>query len=151
MKINLTKKEYRALLDLVSIAEWVMNSHRTDKDPRSPEHDQIEQKILSHARDFGFENLVTYNKKYDRYDHTREYEDSENFFPFIEEFEEDSFWDKLCTYLAKRDLLLKLGVEKITAMDPFDRISMEDEIAVRYSEEFEKNGLKNLVLPNLSA
>ena len=29
MKINYTKKEYRLLLDMVEMAEWVLNSHRT--------------------------------------------------------------------------------------------------------------------------
>jgi hypothetical protein len=146
MKIHLTKKEYRALLDLISIAEWVMNSNKIGDDPRSEPHEQAEKKILSYAKDFGFENLIVYEKKYDKYYQTREYEDAETFMPFIEEFEEESFWYKLCSRLAQRDLLQEIGIEKFKGMDPIERITKEDEIAEKYDEEFEKNGLKNLII-----
>lgn len=148
MKIHLTKKEYRSLLDLISIAEWIMNSHKMGDDPRSEPHEQIEQKILSYAKDFGFENLIMYDQKHDNFSQTREYEDAETFMPFIEEFEEESFWDNLCNRLAKRDLLQKVGIEKVKGMDPIERITREDEIAEKYNDEFIENGLKNLILSN---
>ncbi|MDT8317195.1 MAG: hypothetical protein RQ824_04280 [bacterium] len=148
MKIHFTKKEYRSLLDLITIAEWIMNSHKMGDDPSSEPHEQIEQKILSYAKDFGFENLIAHDKNNDKYSQTREYEDAETFMSFVEEFEEESFWDKLCTRLAQRDLLQELGVEKIKAMDLFERLTKEDEIAVKYNEEFIRNGLKNLIVYN---
>lgn len=148
MKIHFTKKEYRSLLDLISIAEWVMNSHKMGDEPRSEPYEQIEQKILSFAKDFGFENLISYDKNLDKYYQTREYEDAESFMPFIDEFEEESFWDKLCTRLAQRDLLQKLGLETIKEMDIIERLTKEDEIAVEYDKEFIENGLRNLTLSN---
>jgi hypothetical protein len=62
---------------------------------------------LSYAKDFGFENLISYDENLAKYYQTRAYEDAESFMPFIDEFEEESFWDKLCTRLAQRELLQK--------------------------------------------
>lgn len=33
MKIDLTRKEYRDLLDILAIANWVLNAHKVDRDP----------------------------------------------------------------------------------------------------------------------
>ena len=62
MKINITKKEYRLLLDILSIADWVMNAYQTEDDPRTKPYEDLEQKFLSYAKDFGFENLIVYDQ-----------------------------------------------------------------------------------------
>ncbi len=40
---------------------------------------------------------------------------------FIDEFEEDSFWEKLGSNLAKRDLISEIGFQQFENMEPFDR------------------------------
>ena len=112
MKVHFTKKEYRLLLDIFSIAEWVMNSHKVGDNPKSEPYKKLEQKVFSYAKDFGFENLVMYDKVLNQYFPTRKYEDLETDRPFIEEFEEEVFWDELCNRLAQRDLLQKKGIQK---------------------------------------
>lgn len=146
MKIHFSKQEYRLLLDFVAIAEWVMNSHRDEEDPRSQPYDVFEQKILSYAKDFGFENLVTYDRKDEKYYPTLEYEESEPARSFVDEFEDEVFWDTLCNRLAQRDLIRKKGIEQTMEMNPIERLTEEDEIADSYIEEFMENGLDNLVL-----
>ena len=47
MKIELTEQQYRYLLDLVYIGNWVMNSTR--EDDRIKEYDQVESLIFSHC------------------------------------------------------------------------------------------------------
>ena len=47
MKIELTEQQYRYLLDLVYIGNWVLNSTR-DKD-RIKEYDQVEALVFSHC------------------------------------------------------------------------------------------------------
>ena len=146
MKIHLTKTEYRLLFDLVQIAEWVMNSHKVGDNPKFEPYEKIEQKILSYAKNFGFENLVMYDKRHNKYFPTREYEDSETDRPFIEEFEEEVFWEELCSRLAQRDLLQKKGIQKVKEMDPLERLTEEEEIAEEYNNEFIENGIKNLII-----
>ena len=63
MKINITKKEYRLLLDVFSISDWVMNSHKVGDTPKSEPYKKLEQKFMSYAKEFGYENLLRYEKK----------------------------------------------------------------------------------------
>ena len=58
MKINITKKEYRLLLDVFSIATWVMNSHKYESDPKSVPYENLEQKFMAFAKEFGFESAM---------------------------------------------------------------------------------------------
>lgn len=146
MKIHFTKKEYRLLLDIVSIADWVMNSHTTGNNPKSEPYEELEQKIFSYAKDAGLENLVMYNKQYDKYFPTREYEDEETDRPFIDEYEEEVFWEELCGRLAQRDLLQEKGIQEIKEMDPIEVLTEEDKIAEKYDKEFIENGIKNLII-----
>ena len=48
MEIKLTEKQFRRLLDLVYIGNWVINSTR--ENDRIQEYDQVESLIFSHCR-----------------------------------------------------------------------------------------------------
>ena len=56
MKIELTEQQYRYLLDLVYIGNWVLNSTR-DND-RIKEYDEVESLIFSHCVTHGMVPLV---------------------------------------------------------------------------------------------
>ena len=56
MKIELTERQYRYLLDLVYIGNWVLNSTR--EDDRIKEYDQVESLIFSHCLHHGMGKLV---------------------------------------------------------------------------------------------
>lgn len=47
MKIELTERQYRYLLDLVYIGNWVLNSTR--EDDRIKEYDQVESRFFPTA------------------------------------------------------------------------------------------------------
>ncbi len=123
-----------------------MNSHKIGDNPKSGPYKKIEQKIFSFAKDFGFENLVMYDDRLKMYFPTLEYENSESDRPFIDEFEEEVFWEELCNRLAQRDLLKNKGIQKLKEMDPLERLTKEDEIAEKYDKEFLENGLKNITI-----
>ena len=146
MKINITKKQYRLLLDILSIAEWVMDAYKVEEDPKSKPYKEVEQLFLSRAKEFGFDNLVEYDREDDKYYPTREYEDLETDRVFIDEFEDDVFWEELCNRLAKRDLMRTHGVEKVARMEILERLTTQDKIIEKYQNEFYENGLENLIL-----
>jgi hypothetical protein len=149
MKIDFTKEEYRYLLDMVEIAEWVLNSHRTNPSDEIRGYSEINQKILSYAKDMGFENLITYDKDLGGYFATAEYEESEHM-SYIEEFEDDVFWEALPHRLAVRDLVEQVGEKVYTEMEFEDRMSKLVELEKFYCEELEDNGIDNLRFENLS-
>ena len=149
MKINFTKNEYRLLLDMVEMAEWVLNSHRTDPSDEVKEYSEVYQKILSHAKEMGFENLITYDENLDGYYATAEYEESEHM-RYIEEFEDDVFWEALPHRLAVRDLVEQFGEKGYREMEFEERVSKILDLEEIYNKELEENGIDNLRFDNLS-
>jgi hypothetical protein len=149
MKIKISKNEYRLMLDVFAIAEWVMNSFKVDKDSEAKPYNKLEQKIMSYAEDFGCGNLVSYDSKLEEFFPTREFEERGAYSKFIEQFEDDVFWEELGQRLALRDLINDQGLETVRNMDPVSRLKAQDEIADRYHQEFYDNGIENLFLtPN---
>jgi len=72
MKIHFSKKEYRQLLDLVFLGDWMASGHLEDTE--SP-YEELRNKIYSHAKDFGFDDLIVYDKTEDAYFETALFED----------------------------------------------------------------------------
>ena len=56
MKIELTEKQFRRLLDLVYIGNWVLNSSRGDV--RIREYDEVESTVFSNCINHGMVPLV---------------------------------------------------------------------------------------------
>jgi len=147
MKIDLSEKEYITLLDILYIAEWVLTAHKVDRDHRVEKYETIVQKFYSLAKEMGHENLVEYDDKLAKYFPTREYEDSSKSMMFIEEYQDDTFWDELINRLAYRDMVNQAGgIEKLKQLTMKEHFELESPLEQRYYEEFEKNGLDNLII-----
>ena len=56
MELNMTEKQFRRLLDLVYIGNWVLNSTRGDD--RIKEYDQVESLVFAHCLDHGMAPLI---------------------------------------------------------------------------------------------
>ena len=144
MKINFTNREFAALFDMVSIAEWVLNAHLTDES--DDDYAAVEQKILSHAKDFGLEDYVQSDHSHGRLYPTRDYEESEQFMGAIERYNERTFWDALVTRLAERDMIQRFGEGEFGALPVEERMSLLSAREADYAREFEVNGLAALRL-----
>ncbi|WP_432357047.1 hypothetical protein [Sporosarcina sp. UB5] len=139
MKINFTKKQFKTLLDLAYLGEWMANSTRSDDD-RFVDYEELFQYICSFAKDMGYEDLVPYDRELNAYFPTQEYETQLH--PIIDNNDDYVFWEKLTANLAKRDLDRE-GAMYNTLDDRFRRLC---EIEEQYEREFEENGLANLII-----
>jgi hypothetical protein len=147
MKIDLTRKEYRDLLDILYVAHWVFNAHKVQKDARIERFNQLEQKIFTLSKQMRFENLVEYDTDLDAYFPTREYEDTSAARTFIDEYDNDTFWDELTNRLAERDLLKQMGgSEKMVNLHKEKMLEKLFQLEEYYGDEFTRNGLENLQL-----
>lgn len=72
MKINFTKKEYRQLLDLVFLGDWVVSSF--DMDGAKSPYVDIQQKIYSYAKELGCEELIEHVRAGNQYFETAQFE-----------------------------------------------------------------------------
>lgn len=144
MQIELSKAEYRTLLGVLEIANWVLFAHCSDTPSDRKEYHDFEQKILGHAESFGFGNLIEYDRRVKEYFPTAEHDENSPVRPFIDEFEDRTFWDELVDRLATRDMVRTLGEKKVQAMDARERFMTHQDYGARYSEEFQEHGLERL-------
>ena len=131
MKLELTTKQFRRLLDMAYIGNWILNSTRGDD--RFRDYDEVESLLFAKARAEGMPTLAE--------DWQGEVVPSRAFaeggiHEAIMEYENNVFFDILAEDLARRD------------MDdaPIDE-SNYDELASRidaYIAEFEEHGTDNM-------
>ena len=131
MDLELSRKQFRRLLDMVYIGNWILNSTRGED--RIPDYDEVESLLFAKAREEGMGILAE--------DYQGEVIPSRAFaeggiHEAIMDSEDNVFFDILAEDLARRD------------MDdvPIDD-SNYDELASRieaYISEFERNGTDNI-------
>lgn len=131
MELNLSKKQYRRLLDLVYIGNWVLNSTR--EEDRIGDYDEVETLLFSQAAAAGmaplaevYEGEVVPSKAFAE----------GGIHEAIMDYEDNIFFDILAEDLARRD------------MDdaPIDESNYE-ELATRidaYISEFELHGTDHI-------
>ena len=133
MEINLTTKEFRHLLDLVYIGNWVLNSTRGDD--RFVPYDDLESKLFGLCRGQGMKVLV---EKWNGIDVPSKAYCDGGIHEAIAFYEDNVFYEILAEELSRRDM-------------EYPEINEEnyDEIVVRmnqYMREFQASGLDHLVL-----
>lgn len=99
MQIDLSKKEFRRLLDMVYIGNWILNSTRGDD--RFADYDDLESKLFALCREQGMDTLV------ERYEGTdvpsRAFSDG-GIHEAIMDYEDTVFYEILAEELARRDM-----------------------------------------------
>ncbi len=143
MKINFTKKEYRSLLDMLDISDWIMTAFETEPSKAVKKYDAVHQKILSFSKEMDCEDIIKQDKTLGGYYPTYAYEESEHR-QYIENYDEDTFWETLFRRLAMRDLVAQIGKKEYEALDPEERFLKLGKLECFYEAEFEKNGVENL-------
>ena len=99
MTVDLTSAEFRQLLDMVYIGNWVLNSARGDD--RITEYDRIESKIFGLCSGTPLSALV--EKRLGISFPSRAFEDG-GIHEAIEQYEDTIFYELLAEELALRDL-----------------------------------------------
>ena len=140
MQLELSKKEFRRLLDMVYIGNWILNSTRGED--RFRDYDQVESLLFEKARQEGMPILAeTYRGEAEVYEGeivpSRAFAEG-GIHEAIMEYENNVFFDILAEDLARRDM----------NDAPIDETNCE-ELAQRietYINEFEENGTDNILV-----
>ena len=131
MKIELTERQYRYLLDLVYIGNWVLNSTR--EDDRIQEYDQVESLIFSHCIRHRMSKLVELYQG--DLIPSRAFADG-GIHEAIENYEDVVFYEILAEELALRDLDAERATE-----ENYDEVMDRME---QYMGEFEAHGTDHI-------
>ena len=138
MEISLSKKEFRRLLDLVYIGNWILNSTRGND--RFEDYDQVESKLFGLCRNSGMETLV---EKWNGEDVPSRAFAEGGIHEAIMDYEDTVFFEILAEELARRDM----DYQPVSRENYDELVSRMDQ----YIAEFEANGTDNLVLSSEEA
>ena len=131
MELNLTEKQFRRLLDLVYIGNWVLNSTRGDD--RIRQYDEVESQVFAHCLDHGMAKLVElYNGELIP---SRAFAEG-GIHEAIMAYEDVSFFEILAEEMALRDL----DAERATPENYEDVLERME----RYMGEFEAHGTDHI-------
>ena len=144
MKLELSRRDYRSLLTVLEIADWVLHAYRTEEPQETAPLRVLEQKVLALAEEFGCGELVEYDAIEQRYWLTRDYDEVSDAVQLIEEFENDSFWDQLTDRLVERDLIRQIGEAAYQRLDPEQVAEQAEPYRRLYGEEFLSHGADRL-------
>jgi hypothetical protein len=154
MKVNITNKEYRTLLTMLEIAQWVNEAYNTETDGESGPYWEVQQRFLALAKDFGCGHLVEQHGPQGHHYPTDEFDESDPHLAILDQYSEDAFWETLEARLVRRDMVRLHGLERVQAMEPLERMKGEDPFREHYAREFEENGIERLeiveTLPGLA-
>ena len=147
MLMNISKEEYRLLVEMVQIADYVMHSHELEPSKETDDYRALRKKIFSNYKKMGLESLFTFSEKHSDYIETEESLADSRHMALLENFVENEFWAQLSQRLAMRDLFEEGGDEEaIKEMDSQILMEKLGEKSVKYDEEFDANGLERVVI-----
>ena len=133
MKIELTEMEFRRLLDMAYIGNWILNSTRGAD--RFSEYDNVESRLFSCCPTCGMSALADFSEGVAR--PSAAFEDG-GIHEAIADYEDSIFFEILAEELARRDMDFEpIGPDNLNELT-----SRIDE----YIEEFEQNGIDNISL-----
>ena len=133
VRIDFSDKEFRRLLDLVYIGNWVLNSIRGND--RFTDYDDVESKVFAHCANTKMRSLFEVVEG--EVLPSAAYEEG-GIHEAIMEYEDTVFFEILAEELSRRDM----DDEEI-------RQDNQEELTLRMNEymlEFEQNGVENLEL-----
>ena len=131
MELRLTEKQYRRLLDLVYIGNWVLNSARGED--RIREYDEVESRVFSHCLDHGMAKLVELYEG--ELIPSRAFAEG-GIHEAIMAYEDVTFFEILAEELALRDLGEPTRENYEAILDRMER----------YMGEFEENGTDHITV-----
>lgn len=148
MNVNMTSQEYRLLLDLLLMADWVIHGNRAEERPEAEPYRMLIQKFLSLAPECGLEELVEIDDAYNQYRPTEKLEQSTRAWQMLDDYDDLVFWEELIVRLAERDISNMPGKADIGEMAPEEYDRYAEPLEEKYAHEFFESGLDRLAIRN---
>ena len=147
MKFEFTEKEYRSLVDVLTLSGMILDAYGRGEDSSRKGYFELEQKIYSYFEDVGSRDLITRDPSTGQYVRKWSSDRSETIVKILDEYVDASFWEELIIRMAERDMLADLEFQgkdqsKLTLEE---RETLLREYGDRYDKEFRSNGLKSIM------
>jgi hypothetical protein len=141
MELTFSDEEYRRLMLLVFMGEWMMNSIQKTPDLA---FESLAFKVFAKTQGTALEPLVMYDEPTESWELTDDFDAEAH--AFIDQYDEITFWEELTGRLVERDLIDQHGERALRSMRPEQRSKAAAALAKAYTKVFEDEGLTHLHL-----
>jgi hypothetical protein len=154
MKLQLTPKEYRRILQMLYLADRVLNGRRDDEPTGLRlKCEEVLQAFLGSGTQFGCADLVEETPT-GSLNFSEAMPDEPGVKEAIQDYDDDAFWQELVARLAERDYERLHGRPALPDPDGVPETEEQQEareeelsrLEDEYWREFESDGVKNLVV-----
>jgi len=142
IQINLTQEQFKALVEMAYLGNWMINAIHVD---RIKKYDELEQHIYSYANEAGLQDSIEFDEEFKQYFPVKEFEEG-ILNTFKDEYDEETFWEDLIAELANRDLIRQYGEKAFNQLPKEKQFEARGAAEEKYSKEFERNGVENLIV-----
>jgi hypothetical protein len=135
MKINLTRKEMRAMVEIVAMAETVLD----ESSMVAPEFLDAIDKVYLAAAEMGMPDLIEYNPESKLHQVRDEALDEMEHHEYLRRYVLAQMRHLTCTHSALSDMEMAYSKEQIEAMDEETRDRIFDELYQHYEQDILKD------------
>ena len=137
--MTLSDGEFRRLLILTRLGEWMVNAVRKESDPG---YEDAASAFYAAAAGTPAEELVAFDRDGDLWVPSEALERDAQ--ALIDQYDEVTFWEELTSRITERDLFEHYGERAVKSMRPQERLRAAKPIAKAYTQEFEQYGIDRL-------
>src|SRR3982751_498688 len=141
MNLTLNDQEYRRLMMLVFMGEWMMNAVQKEPDVA---YEALAFKVFAQTQGTALEPLAFYDEPTESWELTDDFDAEAH--AFIDQYDDKTFWEELTARLIERDLIDQHGERALNSMRPHQRSKAADALAKAYTKVFEEEGISKLRL-----
>ena len=141
ISMEFSKDQFKDLLKLVHLGNWVANGTRSQENQIAGFLD-IQDRLISEAHTQGLSDMVDYDQKEDECFPTEVFEDEMD--DLIDEYEDQVFWQDLIIRMTHRDFVAAHGEDSLEKLPLAEREKKLSPIEKKYQDEFFSNGVDNL-------
>lgn len=140
VKIEFSKEQFRALLELVYLGEYMVNGIRIPGEYIA-RFDELQQYVCSLAARFGIADVAEFDDGLRKHFPSNSFDEAMQ--EYIGAYDNETFWEELIHRLAERDFAEQYG-DAAQHFVPEDRFARISPLIERYEEEAEKHGIDRL-------
>ncbi|MBI4347215.1 MAG: hypothetical protein HY553_10195 [Elusimicrobia bacterium] len=140
LRLELEPEEYRRLVELVYLGNWIVNGIKEERDEK---YDRVEQKVYQLAPDAEMEGAFELDEESGQLFPSDAFEEG-NVAEAIDAYDEYTLWQELADRLARIELGKRFPPEDFAKLAEEDRERLWDEAARPFLEEFETHGAARL-------
>ena len=147
VQLSLSVERYRALIEMVQVADWVITSRETERRQSTEIYREVRGAVLENVAAVGLDNEIL--SEDGEYFETLDYENEAPHREFIDTYDNAAFWEELVDRLVNRDLRDEFSEAEIADMTIENRVKKKAAIQSTYENEFVEHDINRLrIAPN---